>query len=259
MQTERFALLKKENRNAWAATAVAIVIVCILFFCRSAVIEGVYPVERAKNIFQRQVVSRLRGMLRGAAAEVECSRLRSQLGLLVAVESDNARYEKEIDRLRNVLGYVEAKKNGYIAAEVLSEDGGAAAAKKSIRVGKGSLAGVTKGAVVVSAEGLVGKVTSLTPHTAEVALITDPAIKVSCSIEGRKRVLGVLSGGTSGFIEIKHMTEGAEIADRARVFTSGLGGVYPPGIFIGTLSGKNLVESAVEFEELQDVFIRCEK
>lgn len=222
-------------------------------------IEGVYPLERAKNIIKRQVIARVRGMWRGAAAEVECSRLKSQLGLLVAVESDNARYETEIDRLRKALGYVEAKKNGYIAAEVLSEGGGAVAARKTIRVGKGSLAGVTKGAAVVSAEGLVGKVTSLTPHTAEITLITDPSVKVSCSIEGRKRILGVLSGGSSGFIEIKHMTEGVEIADRARVFTSGLGGAFPPGIFIGTLSGEKLVESAVEFEKLQDVFIRCEK
>ena len=161
--------------------------------------------------------------------------------------------------MRKVLGYAESLKGEYVAAEVLSEGGGAASVKKTLRVGKGSLAGIKKGAVVVAEAGLVGKVTVVTPHTSEVALITDPSVKVSCAIEGSRKVLGVLSGGTDELVELKHVTQGTKIPGRAMVYTSGLGGVFPEGIVVGVAIDGVMVRPAVDFGELRDVFIRCEK
>lgn len=251
--------MKKQNNGQIAATGLAIACIAVALFAKSASIEAAYPVERAKILLERHVFSRLRGMWRGAEAEVECRRLKAQVELLSSVESENRRYEKEIDRLREALGYVEAAKGGYVAAEVLSEGGGAASVRKTVRVGKGSLAGVREGAAVMAQGGLAGKVTGVTPHTAEVTLITDPSVKVSCAIEGDRRMRGVLCGGTGELVELKYVTPGAKIPERAMVYTSGLGGVFPADVMVGVTIDGAWVRPSVDFENLTDVFIRREK
>lgn len=254
-----FASVKREKSRSWTAAAAAVVCVAVFFLAKHVCVEAAYPALRLKNILERHVVSRLCGMWRGAEAEAEARRLRAEIGLLSSVESDNAKYLAEIDRLRGVLGYSAKERAGYIPAEVLSRDGGAAAVRKTIRVGKGSLAGVEKGAVVVAKDGLVGKVSEVTLHTANVVLITDPSMKVSCTIEGCPGATGVLCGGEDDTLWLKWVSGDAKPSPRAGIYTSGLGGVFPEGLKAGTLSSEDAVLSAVDFRELEDVYIRREK
>ena len=146
--------------------------------------------------------------------------------------------------------------------------GGAAAARDTIRVDKGSLDGVAAGAVVVSPDGLIGRVGAVTPHTAEVMLITDASVKVACEVDtiDSVRPRGILLGGGEEMLVLGHLRNAGEISARSRVLTSGLGGVFPKGIVVGTLldvrkDGKGLASEgevlpAVEFSTLEDVFIR---
>jgi 3-dehydroquinate synthetase len=60
---------------------------------------------------------------------------------------------QENQRLRNALGYAAKTPGAWVPAAVISREGGAAAARNTIRVDKGSLAGVREGAVVTVPEG----------------------------------------------------------------------------------------------------------
>jgi len=218
--------------------AMAVALACVCF--KSVPIEAVYPVLRARTLCRK--------LLRTE----ENARLRREVAALTQALQDAERLEQENTRLRRALDYAERLEGHWVAAEVLSRGGGAAGNAHTVRLGKGSLDDLEVGAVVVAPEGLVGRVTAITPHTAEVTFITDPSVQVSCLIEGAR---GVLSGGTNERLALKHLRHGEDIPPRARVVTSGLGGVFPKGIEVGFWENGEVIPS-VDFEALEDVFVR---
>lgn len=238
----------------------------VLLSCRWPVShEAVYPVERAKVMFERSVWSRVAGCFDGASARAENVRLRREIAGLELVKRDNERLEEENERLRRSLGYLAKRHGTWLAAAVLSSGGGAAGAHGSLRVDKGSLAGVKEGAVAMVPAGLVGRVAVVSPHTAEVRLITDPSVKVACKVEGTSGVQGILCGGRDGALLLRHLQNAEKASPRSMVLTSGLGGVFPPDIAVGTLlrvtngvrGSEGEVQPQVDFSALEDVFIRC--
>lgn len=262
--------MNAKTTGTWAIVAVAAIGVLVFLFSKSAAIEAVYPFQRAKAWFSRNVSTRVSGAFDGAAAKAENVRLRRSLSALALENGEFERVVEENERLRRIVGYAERSNVERIAAEVLSAGGGMADAYRSIRVGKGSLAGVREGAAVETPEGLVGRVVSVTPHTSEVMLITDPSVKVSCRIEASRPLTGILTGGSEDFLSLRFLKPGVDILPRAKVFTSGFGGVFPPGITVGVfcpvgdavkhdangLEGRGGVLPAVDFTTLKDVFIR---
>ena len=256
------------------ALAAVVAVVCLCF--RSVPVEATYPVERAKVGLFKGMRTRAKAWFRAQEAAGENVRLRREVASLALALGDAERLETENARLRRALDYTAKNPERWLAAEVLSEGGAAAGHGKKVRLDKGSLAGVKDGAVVVVPEGLVGRVTSVTPHTAEVTLITDPSVAVSCEVEAnvRPKMLGVLSGEEGNLI-LRHLRNVAEVPPRSRVLTSGLGGVFPKGLEIGTLQcvredapsrarkdASGLVGEvlpSVDFASLEDVFVRREK
>lgn len=240
-----------------------------LVLSRSFAIEAAYPLERAKLSFSRKVAVRVAGFFRGAEARAENVKLKREVAALSLLRGDMERLEVENARLRRTLGYSARNPRRWLAAGVLSSGGGAAGVHGTIRVDKGSFAGVKKGAVVVVPEGLVGRVSEVTPHTSTVTLITEASLKVSCEVETLDAVMprGVLCGGSEERLQLKYMVGAAgELPARSRVLTSGLGGVFPKGIEVGTLldvkkDDRGLVSEgevlpAVDYSTLEDVFIR---
>ena len=216
--------------------------------------EIVYPVERAVRF------------LRGVSADAENARLRREIAGLSLLRGDLERLQAENARLRKALGYRAGRFEDWISAEVLSSAGGASVTHRSIRVDRGSLDGVKNGAVVAVPEGLVGRVLCVSPHTAEVALLTDPSVKVSCEVvgSGAKGAYGILSGGGADGLLNRYLDSANGVRPQARVLTSGLGGVFPRGLEVGTLlmvtNGVHGVEGEVlprvDCSMLEGVFIR---
>ena len=265
--------MKTDRRRTFAAIAIAAAGVVLFAVSRSLPAELSYPFQRVKLFFTRRVAARVSGLWRGSAAMAENRSLRREIDALAIDRAEYARVLAENDRLRRSLGFAETSPGRWIAAEVLSYGGGAAGVMDVIRVAKGSLDGVREGAVVESPAGLVGKVASVTLHTSEVLLVTDPALKVSCFIAGQPQTHGILSGGGPDSLTIRHLRSAAAVSPGAKVYTSGLGGVFPGGIEVGTfvsvrrgdsLSGNGAaglesegeVRPSVDFDALEDVFIR---
>ena len=262
--------MKTGHRGSYIAIALAAVFAAVLVCWRSAAVEAVYPLERAKRSFADRVCTRIAGLFRGAEARAENVRLRREVASLALLRGDVERLEAENARLRGALGYIAKEHGRWLAAGVLSVRGGSAGVGDRIRVDKGSLAGVAEGAVVVVPEGLGGRVTSVTPHTAEVTLVTDGSVKVACEVEsGGESLRGILYGGGEDLLLLRHLSGNDKVPPRARVLTSGRGGVFPCGIEVGTLLGVRRGEDglsmeadvlpSVDYSALEDVFIRYEK
>ena len=239
------------------AGAVAIGALILIGFFPSVVGEAVYPIERIKSL------------ARGAVQDSEIESLRRKVAEHSMIQEECLRLRRENAALRKSLDYKVKAAGEWEPAEVLSSGGGAAATRDVIRVGKGSLAGVQKGAAVAVPEGLVGRVVSVSPHTAEVLLLTDPTMRVSCGIEtaGGGVAHGILTGADADRLLLSHLSGAEQLRPRAKVVTSGLGGIFPKGIEIGTLlSVTNGVRGAegevlpsVDLVTLEDVFIRRDR
>ena len=254
---------------------------------RAIAAEAIYPVERAALAVERGFLARARALFSRNSLSAENSDLKEKLSLLETVRDDNERLARENDRLRRLLEYPARSSGDWIAAPVLSRNG-TEGVRGFLRVGKGSLDGIKSGSPVITGEGLVGLVGEVTPHTSTIRLISDPSMRISCIIEtGRDDdppIRGIVYGagsatvfndGTSAVLyfvnplRLRHMRRDAAPPDGARLVTSGLGGVFPPGLAIGYLSdGANYDETrleregavapAVDFAGLEDVFIRRE-
>lgn len=261
--------MKSRKTGSYIAVMLAAIGTVALLAVRAVAVEAAYPVERAGKAVSVSVWSRLSGLFHASAAAAENVKLRREVAALAVLKGDVERLEKENARLRRALGYSAHEPEAWVAAEVLSSGGGAAGVRDVVRVNRGSLAGVRTGAVVVVPEGLVGRVTAVTPHTAEVLLVTDPSLKVACEVEtgSSVRLRGILSGGSPDLLVLRHLRNAAAAPSGSRVLTSGLGGVFPRGLEVGTLlcvtNGVRSVEGGVaprvEFSTLEDVFIRRAK
>ena len=104
----------------------------------------------------------------------------------------------------------------------------------SVLINKGSDEGIRRNMQVVNMHGLVGKTVDVSPHTSVVQLMIDPSFRVS-ALDRRSRVYGIIRPG-SGFsltLDNVPLTEDIEVGDG--VISSGLGGIFPAGIRIGTV------------------------
>ena len=94
--------------------------------------------------------------------------------------------------------------------------------------------------VVVNNKGLIGKVISTTTFTSEVRLLTtnDTLNKTSVAIHNNnKKVYGLIKGYNykNNYLEVEGISNEQPISVGNYVYTSGLGGIFPSGILIGTV------------------------
>ncbi|MBE6397379.1 MAG: rod shape-determining protein MreC [Lentisphaerae bacterium] len=242
--------------------------------------EAVYPLERSATWFQRNVTCRIRTLWRRQSYAAENVRLKREVELLRMVLGEMERTKPQAKRP------VPAELGGWVQAPILSRNG-ATGAKNFLRVGKGSIHGVSEGSAVASPDGLVGIVSDVSLHTCTVKMITDPSVKVSCVLETGDPDLGTMYGIVSGTgtktvsqteavvlyavnpLYVGHLKNGFKPPPRTRIVTSGLGGIFPKGILVGSLVSSPRSDStkleqegdvapAVDFPALEEVFIRRE-
>jgi rod shape-determining protein MreC len=102
---------------------------------------------------------------------------------------------------------------------------------------------------VISSEGLVGRLTDVSEETADVLLISDPSCQVAVRI-GDNQTNGILKGqglswNVQVFCTVELINKHQRLERGAEVSTSGLGGVFPKGIPVGTLENIQLDENGL--------------
>lgn len=173
--------------------------------------------------------------------KLENARLQRRVLDLEALEEENTRLARELDFART------AERN-LVAARVVGRD--ITGWWRTIRLDRGSDDGLAIDQAVVTARGLVGKVVKVSASTSDVILISDPSCKVSVYLADLDEP-GVLSGGPVSLRGSKVtclldlINKDAKVKKLQRVRTSGLGGVFPGGIDVGTVEAVELDDSAL--------------
>jgi rod shape-determining protein MreC len=110
---------------------------------------------------------------------------------------------------------------------------------------KGSNYGLTVGAPVIFTGGVVGRVSEVHAYTAVVDLISSPEVRLAATLEDDTRPISYQGALTTSFGPARGVVEFVPLdifmlSDQTkRVVTSGLGGVFPAGLVIGTLTKVN--------------------
>lgn len=140
----------------------------------------------------------------------------------------------ENEHLRALLGAAKQTELKTVLAEILYTPRDPFSRK--ITLGKGSLNGVQPGQVVIDNLGVIGQVTWVFPWTSEVTLITDKNHMVPVQIE-RNGLRTVISGvGKNSELELRFLSMNTDIREGDVLITSGIGGVYPPGLPVGRVA-----------------------
>ena len=168
---------------------------------------------------------------------------------LVSVSKENERLKLEVDKLVNerndlserisrqkrlasLMVYQEDRKKDSLVASVIGRD--ATQWSKVVVIDKGSRHGVKKYLAVVTNSGVIGQIIYAGPNTSKVLLTIDSRSAVD-SIFQDSRVSGVVVGTGKERCQIKYVPNTAVIKVGDRVLSSGLGGIFPKGLFIGTV------------------------
>lgn len=132
-------------------------------------------------------------------------------------------------------------------------------------INAGSDNGIKEKMTVIAAEGLVGHVISVTKDTSKVQTLVDTSNVVSSTLENSKDT--VIARGTLSGRELKatYVSTDTVLTEGEKLHTSGMGGIYPKGIYIGNIKRINetknitdrsfILESAVDFENLETVLV----
>jgi rod shape-determining protein MreC len=158
-----------------------------------------------------------------------------------AVSNDrNAYLEAEISRLENLLNIPAMPDFRFEPARVARRDFTGWWQRMIIR--KGSNYGITVGAPVVFAGGVVGRITEVHRYTSVVDLITSPTLRLAATVSGDTRPISYQGGLNNSFtsprgtVDFVPLDVYATASATKRLVTSGLGGVFPPGLTIGDIT-----------------------
>lgn len=190
------------------------------------------------------------------ARREELARLRAEVQELRGWEARARELERRLADLAALARVVDEAKIRFVTARVIADANGPFA--RSVLVSAGQEQGLKDGYPVISADGLVGRVLESGPSAARVLLLTDLNSRVPVLI-GEAGLRGILVGDNGPRPRLAHLPPDARPAPGDRVVTSGVGGLFPRGLRIGTVAaddgGVFRIEIDARLDELDHVSI----
>lgn len=170
-------------------------------------------------------------------------------------------------RLRTLLEYKkEVPQLTFAVAAVIARS--PSSWSSTLVINKGSADGIAKDMPVVTAQGLVGNVAQVFPHSSHVQLMIDARSAVGALVQRpESRVAGIVEGNGARPLSpcLINLARDADIIKGDKVITSGFGGIYPKNIMIGEvvevvneeggLLKYAVLKPAVDFDRLEEVLV----
>lgn len=238
--------------------------------------------DKTRN-FQARVYQLIAPLLSGGSGIAkQVTQVRSGLKSLEELERDNNQLrvenrelratnqalrdtEHEVNRLRHSLQFKERSVFKIVPAEIVARD--ASTWWHTATINRGKEDNIDNDMPVITDEGLVGKTTTVSENIAVVLLMSDENCKVAASVEGT-REQGIVQGervttSVQPMLNLNFLSKQANLQPGQKVYTSGVGGVFPSGLLIGTvktfkvreLDGQAQLTPAVDLSHLEDVFV----
>lgn len=198
---------------------------------------------------------------------------------LIGVREENKRLWKELQesraaayrnrealatnaRLRKLLAFKESSDLPLMSARTIGKD--PSHWFRTVIIDRGSSDGIFKGLAVVSDEGIVGQVLTVSPNYSKVLLAISPSSAIDVLLQ-KSRVRGILKGAGSLIFKLDYVLKTVDVQEGDFVVTAGYGGLFPTGFPVGVVSkvvrkkrGMFLeieVKPAVDFLTLEDLQI----
>ena len=214
-----------------------------------------------QRIFE-QGVTLWRGYLYLVDVRKENEQLRSHLRKLESEVVGLSEVQAENDRLAKILRFVQETQLDGVVARVIGRS--PSNWVQSVTLNKGSLDGISVDMAVVDGHGVVGQIIEVSPHVSNVLLATDATSGVDSLLQ-ESRARGVISGTGRGSYILKFVPREQEVKIGDRIVTSGIGGVFPSGLLLGSVGdvkrqNKGLFQEvevvpAVDFSRLEEVLV----
>lgn len=194
------------------------------------VFEGVAGLESRVDLVGEK-------LKRAQRLERENEGLRLANAKLIAENNTLRSFERENAELRQALKYKEVSRFELVPAKVIARE--PSTWWQYVTINRGERDGVEMNQAVVSTQGLVGKIASVSATTAKVVLLGDENCRVAATLEGTNEQ-GIIIGQPTemGSVQCRmtFISRTATIDVGQLAFTSGLGGVFPQGLRIGEVT-----------------------
>lgn len=266
----------KNKKTATIGTIVTIIILILLVVLTNvnrenlSYAEGfatsiVMPIQNAFTMFKYKITGNTEfftnlDTLKSENKELKSrnNELETQLRELEIIKAENAKLQEYASLTEKYQDY------STIPAYVIDRD--VSNYSSNIVINVGSKQGIEKNMTVIADKGLVGHVISVTDNTAKVQVIVDSASSVSSMIStSEDSIICRGSVENNKTLNASYINTSSELLVGDSVVTSGLGGIYPKGITIGTIkqviNTSNItdryaiIDTAVDFSKLYTVLV----
>lgn len=237
-----------------------------------------YPFQAGFTGAQRGIANLVSGYLYLVEVKQENERLKLQVKALEEELNHYVNASVQFNLLREQLGFLEESPGRKVFAEVIGES--VDNFHDVLIINKGRLAGIQRNFPVVLREGVVGRIQSVTATQALVELIVDRRHKFPVILQSSRE--RIVAQGTGGGLEVRAPDGGivqgtgdglrlerirmlADVRKGDRVVTSGLDGIFPKGLLVGTITTVNRekhelfqtaeIQPAVDFRKIEAVFV----
>lgn len=236
--------------------------VAAVAFAKRALLMTVAPFIKATAWVGGGVHAVWRGYVDLRGVQADNRRLRAELAEMQRRLESLQEMAQENRRLQALLALPASPDRRAVTARIIGKD--ATNWFRTVLIDRGSGDGIERNTPVITPQGVVGRVVEVAPIVARVQIVTDPVSSVSASVQ-RTRVVGIATGDGGPTLRLRYLPLMADVAVGDRVITSGMGGVFPRGIPLGTVSAVDrrsgalfqeaVLEPAVDLSRVEEVVL----
>lgn len=225
------------------------------------------PIQSVSTSVTEYFSARTERALEFEKLKEENEKLREELAVLRRAMRENAAMGLENEQLRAALAMRERdSKFVFEAAEVVAKNSDNWS--HTFTINKGSSSGIAPDNCVITGDGMVGFISEVGATWATVTTICDTSMEAS-AIASRTRDVASAEGDfalmSEGRLRLSYLPRDTELLEGDLIETSGVGGLFPKGIIIGSvlevkteshgISKYAIIEPAVDLDRVNHVLI----
>lgn len=202
-----------------------------------------------------------------AELKSENDTLKNELAKAYQAVRDAEEYKLENESYKAILGIKEENPD-FIFEHALIVANDQSGYSHMYTLNRGSVNGIEKRDLVITAEGVVGYVSEVGTTWCQVTTILDSSCEIG-ALFTRTQDIGVVEGDFSlkanGTCKVSYLSNDVKLSSGDSVITSGISGIFPAGLLLGHvneikpeshgISQYAIIEPAVNFDELKNVFV----
>ena len=199
---------------------------------RGALADAATPALAAALVPFRPLQTAARTVSSLMDAREEADRLREDNQRLKGWEARARELERRLGQVEGLAKVVPEQPFAFKTARVVADTSGPFVKVALIDAGRD--AGFRSGYPVINGDGLVGRLIATAPRSSRLLLLNDLNSRVPVFV-GSKSVRALMIGDNGPYPKIAHVSADVKIEPGDDVVTSGVGGVFPRGLRIGTV------------------------